>query len=201
MVAHIRPVTNIPLPRVRLTGAARVNAGMQTLTGDGALPTQPIGVQGHGTVVVAIGDRLGSGALSTKSVRVANGVGQAFRRARGPGTLTAKKTLVAGVGLKVVAVPAVVILLGPTGQPAGYGPSNSPYGVFYGRTDLLNGDVWWVSTQPVVAVTVTARSTGGGDWTAVVGGAVAPGTYTFTWTLRKAASGVRSTGTQAFTVA
>lgn len=95
------------------------------------------------------------------------------------GPSTSRETLPAGV-------PAVVDKVDETGASAGVGPSDSPSGVFYGRTDLLEGDTWAVvditlglSVTPLEGGDFTWEGSGSFDWELRRSGAVFDtGTYT-----------------------
>jgi hypothetical protein len=116
----------------------------------------------------------------------------AFVRQATLGSVTPDSNLAAGFQ-----VAAVVQLLDALGNAAGFGPSNDPESVFFGRSDLNQNSFWRVTSVSVAGVTVTPLA--GGSFTInVPASGVAAGNYNFGWTLSIA--GVQSTGTKAFTV-
>lgn len=90
-----------------------------------------------------------------------------------PGNLVTSEAIYPADPLQV---SAVVQKFDAQNSPIGYGPANDPQGVFFGRSDLENGDLWAVFAQPSGA-TVTAKV--GGGWSAVG----PSGAYTFWWWL------------------
>lgn len=95
-------------------------------------------------------------------------------------------------------VSAVIALLDEFGEAAGYGPSDDPDGLLYGRTDLAQGDTIRVTGVSVAGVTVTLNPGGGYDLDIASG--VASGTYNFTWALTAANPTGPTTGTENFDV-
>lgn len=88
--------------------------------------------------------------------------------------------------------PAVVAIVDAQGNPAGYGPSNSPDGIFYGLTPFpyTLGDVFWFSSVPA-GFTMTPQP--GGSFTVAVALGTPPGNYSVGWTAQTPL-GVRTFG-------
>jgi hypothetical protein len=188
-MARIRPVTPLNIPNVRIVGVGTVNNGTQTLSGSGALPIGAPSVFGTAVRHAAVGQIQGSGAISTKRMRVTNGAAAVIKHSRGPGVVTTKKIVAAGTAIRLAAFSAVVVLLDSNGNPAGYGPTEDPEGVFFGDTSLLSGDVWW-PTNPTANVAITGFA--GGTWHAF-SSVLNPGApASFTVNLRRAIGGARS---------
>lgn len=89
-------------------------------------------------------------------------------------------------------VSAVVTLYNAANQPTGVGPSRSPNGVFFGRTDLASGDTW--NSLAPAGVTITEYA--GGDFSA----SGPSGTYQLPWDLYDASTQTYITGTKTFTM-
>ncbi|MCR9260765.1 MAG: hypothetical protein NXH95_13645 [Pseudomonadaceae bacterium] len=76
--------------------------------------------------------------------------------------------------LRVTSVPeasAVVQVFDAQGNPAGYGPADDPAGVFFGRGDLQQGDIWSVvsvgpgqTVTPLEGGSFLVNTSGSFDW-------------------------------------
>ena len=154
-------------------------------------------LQGSAHVGTLAGSKTASGLVRFGKLTLSNGAALARRRSVGQGIspMPLSKVTFAGTGLRIDSEAATVQLYNSSGNPSGFGPSDDPEGVFYGRLDILSGDVWWPTGVPA-GCTVTPLA--GGSFTLAVGGGVTPGAYSFTWNLRRNTDGSRSTGTQGF---
>lgn len=92
---------------------------------------------------------------------------------------------------------AVVPIVDFQGNPAGYGPSNSPGGIFYGLDPFpyIFGDVFWFSTIPPGFTLIPQP---GGSFSVAVAFGTAPGVYAVGWTVQDTI-GNRTFGTVAIT--
>lgn len=199
MPRHVRPISQFSLAKLRLFGSGRVNGRTTHHQGYAEFTLPKLGLQGTARTNTLAGAKQANGVLTLGKLSLFNGAAIARRRAVSQGVSQAplSKITLAATAQRIDSETAVVQLYNAQGNPSGYGPSNDPDGVFYGRTDLQSGDVWWASTVPA---NCTVAPLAGGSFTLTVGSGVTPGSYSFTWTLRANVGGVRTTGTKPFTV-
>lgn len=185
--ARIRPVTPFVVRPVKFGGTARWNDGSQQIQGAGTYKTDNAVVQGNGVVHVFVGNRIASGALAWKKVKIGVGAALARRHAAGTGAIPSKKIALAGTAARIQAVAAVIQRYDNNNNPSGFGPVDDPQGAFFGDTSLVVGDVWWV-TNVTAGVTMTIFAGGTYHATGLTPGAA----WSFTRNLRRTIGGVRS---------